>query len=551
MGASEPGVVGFARRHAAAIGGAVVALPLLVAAVRMLVTDGYAPYADLPLIELSVRDVGRHPVELGAYSRFGWFHPGPLMFYALAVPYRLLGSRAVSLPAAAAVLNAGWVFAAAWLGRRRAGLPGLAAVLAGTALVLRAMGASMWTDPWNPSVAVLAFLVFVLACWCLAAGDDVGLVVAVVAGTFALQSHAGYLPFVGLLGVVALGWRIALARARRPALDDASDDASSPRSAARPGSPGAGRTLALRSAVITAAVVGVVLWAPPLLEQATHDPGNLRRIVAYSREAQPVNTMADGARFVAFELGVPPAFVGGELQPGWLGLLDVSAPPLPIGAVLLVAAGVVAAWRREVGALQLVVLAAAGLVAAVVAVSRFADGIFPYLTQWSPVIGMVTWLAIGWTAWVVARPRLPHLARQVVGGLVVATIVVVTGANVVAGATTDPHDLDKSAAVLGVADAAVARLDPAQPVVVELAEPSGGVEALWTADGVITELDRRGFDVRVPETETVWGRRARTDGATQVVAVRRMVDDLPADWQGRSPDARVGDYAVWAGPRPT
>ena len=216
MRAPDSAAVAFARRHAAALGGAVVALPLLVAAVRMLTTDGYAPYADLPLIELSVRDVGRHPVLLGAYSRFGWFHPGPLMFYVLAVPYRLLGSRAASLPAAAALVNAGWVFAAAWLARRRAGLPGLAAVLAGTALVLRAMGSDHWTDPWNPSVAVLAFLVFVVACWCLAAGDDVGLVVAVVAGSFALQSHAGYLPLVGLVGVVAVGWRVALVRARRP-----------------------------------------------------------------------------------------------------------------------------------------------------------------------------------------------------------------------------------------------------------------------------------------------------------------------------------------------
>ena len=124
-----------------------------------------------------------------------------------------------------------------------------------------------------------------------------------------------------------------------------------------------------------------------------------------------MTTVGDGGRFVAFELGVPPAWIVGELAPGWLGLVDVSRPPFPVGALLLVAAGAVAVWRREADALRLVVLAAGATVAGIVAVSRFADGIFPYLTQWSPVVGLVVWLAIAWTVEVLGGPALRPPAR--------------------------------------------------------------------------------------------------------------------------------------------
>ncbi|MGZ8735026.1 MAG: hypothetical protein ACXW1M_07545, partial [Acidimicrobiia bacterium] len=54
--------------------------------------DAYRAIADDALIELQTRDVGTRAVFLGPYSRFGWYHPGPALFYVLAVPYRLLGS---------------------------------------------------------------------------------------------------------------------------------------------------------------------------------------------------------------------------------------------------------------------------------------------------------------------------------------------------------------------------------------------------------------------------------------------------------------------------
>ncbi|MFP5487294.1 MAG: hypothetical protein ACLGHQ_03180 [Acidimicrobiia bacterium] len=47
---------------------------------------------DIALIELRIRDVlSAHPPLTGAYSRYGWDHPGPAFFWLAALPYRLLG----------------------------------------------------------------------------------------------------------------------------------------------------------------------------------------------------------------------------------------------------------------------------------------------------------------------------------------------------------------------------------------------------------------------------------------------------------------------------
>lgn len=74
-----------------------VVLPLGAAAAGQVFAVGgdYHAAGDLADIELHTRDVGRHQVEPGQYSRGGWSHPGPALFYALALPYRLSGSSSI------------------------------------------------------------------------------------------------------------------------------------------------------------------------------------------------------------------------------------------------------------------------------------------------------------------------------------------------------------------------------------------------------------------------------------------------------------------------
>ena len=102
---------------------ALAVLPLVVSTIALALGHTYRPSADEAWIELQVRDIGHHAVLLGPYSRFGWFHPGPLLYYLLWLPYRLTGGSGASLGIAALTLNALTVVAIAFVSRRRGGLP--------------------------------------------------------------------------------------------------------------------------------------------------------------------------------------------------------------------------------------------------------------------------------------------------------------------------------------------------------------------------------------------------------------------------------------------
>ena len=63
---------------------------LIVAAVRTRIH--WFPIQDQAVLDMRVRDLirGRDVPLVGAFSRFGWSHPGPIWFYVLA-PFRAIG----------------------------------------------------------------------------------------------------------------------------------------------------------------------------------------------------------------------------------------------------------------------------------------------------------------------------------------------------------------------------------------------------------------------------------------------------------------------------
>src|SRR5437016_1926581 len=70
----------------------IVVLPLVVTTLA-LVGAHWHPSSDDALEVLKIRDVGgRHTPLTGAPSRFGWDHPGPLLFWILA-PFRVLAGN--------------------------------------------------------------------------------------------------------------------------------------------------------------------------------------------------------------------------------------------------------------------------------------------------------------------------------------------------------------------------------------------------------------------------------------------------------------------------
>jgi hypothetical protein len=265
----------------------VVGLPLVVAAIALRGERWY-PVLDLAMTEFRVRDVGTsHTPLIGLPGRIGEYpeqgsHPGPLSFYLLAPVYRLFGASSWAMEAGTVVIHLGAITTALWIGHRRAGWKGVAAVGALLAVVIRGYGQVPLTQPWNPYLPLLAWIVVLLATWAVLCGDHLMLIPLVVAATLGAQTHVPYLLLGAGMFAVALG--VVIARLVR--------------------APAAPRRAPRRS-IFWAIAAGVALWIPPLVDQLTNDPGNVRVLADhFGSPSEPVLGLGDGVRLALRHLDV-------------------------------------------------------------------------------------------------------------------------------------------------------------------------------------------------------------------------------------------------------
>jgi hypothetical protein len=443
-----------------------LAVPLVVALV-VLRTPTWHPLADAALIEMRVRDVGtRHSPLVGPYGRIAGLgetgsHPGPLMFYALWPLYRLAGADGWALELACLVIAFAAAVVAIWIGHRRGGWRLALAVTAVLVLLARAYGFERLAEAWNPHLPLLWWVVFLLAVWSVACGDLPLLPVAVLAGTFCVQSHVGYAGLVGgLLVAVAMGLRR-----------------------------GAWRWAALSVGL------GALLWLPPIVDQAVNEPGNLHILVANFRHPPAARPPFDQVAHAWISHLDPTELVTTHLSPRGSAI-----PGLVLLAVWLAAAAL--AWRRrhaELVRLHLLVGGAAALGFA--SMSRVLGPIWPYLTLWAWGTTAVMVLAVVWTALTLmpARAAPPALAALGAATAVLAALFTVDATS------AELRDAPLSGAVDRLAAATEARLrqDPAR------CGDRCRYQVSWEdpmylgspAYSLIVELERRGFDAGAPPQE--------------------------------------------------
>ena len=310
-----------------------VALPVLGLAVA---NGPYGPTEDHALLELGVRRVvAGHPPTLGVYSRFGWYHPGPALYYLLAGPYLLLGGSSMALPVAALAVNAMCLAAVALLMRRHRGLLAALWALLVCLLYLRQLPGSFLLEVWNPYLPMLPFLVAALLCWAALQGDRWALPVALVILSACVQAHVSYA--VGAVALLAVTVVLLVWLRRRRGV---------PGPTARGWAIGGAATL--------------LVWLPPLWQQvAASGGGNLSALAAGLGGRAP-DAPGPGAavRLVGTELGRLPAFVFG-IRPGpsvggpahWSVQLGLAAVAV-LGLAALIATG-----GRDRSGLLLVVVA--------------------------------------------------------------------------------------------------------------------------------------------------------------------------------------------------
>lgn len=376
---------------AVALPGAVVLI--FVAAGVALSRRSWSPQFDFATMELNVRDVGSHTPLVGPYSRYGWFHPGPLLYFLLAIPYRVLGSDPIALAIGAALLNGAAFAAIVWVALRRGGaVLGVLTVVA-TSVLSIAMGSNL-VDPWGPYITVLPLILLVFVAWSASCGEAAWcLPVGVVLGTFLVQTHVGYAPVVLALGAWIVAWWVVELRRRGP--DAERTD---------------GRRLWWGAAVAVGAAS--LLWAPVAWEALRDGGGNLTALWDYFTARSASAGAATGWDLVARQLTIPAPWLGAaeDLAP----LTVVLAPraggfPIALAAFAL-ASGAAVIRRDPVWRLDAVV--ALCIPAAWFAMASIQGPLVAYLARWTWAVGMLTWLATAWTAWCLVRGRLPRPAGR-------------------------------------------------------------------------------------------------------------------------------------------
>jgi hypothetical protein len=461
------------------LGLVLVLLPVL-AVVVLRTGHRYVPIGDEALIDLRVRDVFTSNTPLvGAYSR-GFNHPGPLLYWLLAPLSVVAGGAAWATLVGAALLQGAAIAASGWVAYRRGGLLLALGVLAALGFAYSSFTRDVQLlQPWNPYVAFPFFMLYLLQVWSIALGVRWQVLGAAVVGTLLVQLHVGYLPVV----VVPALWALVVVlvdRRRRISVADSE-------AAAQP-----------RWRVVLASTGGalVALWAVPVCQQLTRNPGNLSELWDYFRDAGHSIGLGAGAGIYAAEFHLLPPWLGGSNR---LELFTDRVEPASVWWLLLAIAvfvvGLAAARRSGRRADQrMVELAGVTAVTSIAAIARVSVVPQEFLFPWRVISAVFVVLAMVWAVANLAQLERRSVARPAV---VVLLLVVIVGFSVVRAR----DDVWRHRQVLGPRDGYATRLFDTvradaprdRPLLVR----GMGSTTDGFAQGLIDDLDRDGVDVRV------------------------------------------------------
>jgi hypothetical protein len=489
------------RDRRAAIALTAVALAPVIATVVCRAGRSYLPVQDIAVIDLRIRDVFTvHTPLVGAYSRYGWNHPGPLMFYLLGPLSALAGGAAWATLVGAALLQGLAVVLAAWLAWRRGGLPLTMGVLAAIMLAYLATGPWIMLEAWNPHVAFPFLALFILQIWSIGEGDRWEILGAALVGSFLVQTHIGYAPLVVAGAVVA-----AFTWAKN--LRD-----------------GTVRRGAYRLPLAAAVGATVVLWIPPMVEQLTSPRGNFSRIGSYfvGGGGGTVAGFGTALGLLAAEFRfVPPWLGGSDLQVPFIG----SAAPasklwLLLPAVLLAGGYLALRGRRSRSEFRLLCLVTVLLGVGLVAIGRSAVPAFAYLFYWRIMLATMFVLAVGWVLWVRWRQSMPGIVQRacavtacaaIISGSSYLTVSIVHHSRYVSTFEQSTGELVAQLRAHGL---------PEHPVLIRTAgSPLGGVQG-----GIIDEMDRLGVPVKVDDSKGFQFGYQRTATPAQVQSIWYVVE---------------------------
>ena len=343
-------------------------LPVVISLINAL-RGGAILVGDRAIFALLVKDAatGSFP-SVGQYSWHGWNHPGALIFYVFAPFHWLSGGASWGLFVGVAFYSCALLVLIAWLGYRLRGTWGSALGVATLAACWVSVGRIASVDAWTPYLALPLFILFCFAALGVTERDRPSMWLLWVSGAVVVQVHIGYLPLVGLVGLVAciVFWWTG----------------GNQRSITRP--------------IATA----VLLFSPYLfhLRQAVRNLGDLAQYFVTTDE--PSIGWARALRVMSFEMSLQASWLAGPSEVGLVGEAPPSSLTWFVGVVLGLLAMTLWVWRSPENSPRHKYLYSAPLVwtmlvAGTVAVSQVRGYLFPYVVLWRSVIVIfvLAWIA--------------------------------------------------------------------------------------------------------------------------------------------------------------
>ena len=439
---------------------------------------------DGALLEMSTRDVFSRQILLGPYSRFLFFHPGPLYFVLRYPIYMLFGQRSSSLLIATVLIITVCLFGIWKIVQSKLGYGSSLLLSLVFALFLVVMDKTLWLSEWNPHIIMFPILLFIFSSAAFSAGHSKYIFLCVITGSLVAQSHIAGIPILMgtfLMAGFFLVYPLVIGSSRT-----------------------IGPSFSWKHILMGFGVL-VILWAPPLYEQFTAEKGNMTKIQEFFEENSPDVSNEEVLLFwskslTGFELNI----FAESIKRSGAG----DTVPTIIIAVRLLLLSISFSVLRRMGnhrflcGLILLVILSHGIT--YYSVGQVRGELNTYLIEWMGVLAPISWFSIAAAFLVHVRNRFPASLRWLAASGITAAIlyisIVVTG-DVSGYQRTDLHESwVNELAVKSISDDLAILMDQNPDTFFVLEMHTWDCWAVAT--GIMNNLEKRGFNIVM--ADNIW-----------------------------------------------
>jgi hypothetical protein len=321
---------------------------------------------DVALELLRSRDVWGHTPFVGPFSRYGWSHPGPALFFIFSIPAHFPINPSLALSLFSLILKWTPLATALIIILRKMGRTPAIVFAAFANLFLLHHRDEIWTI-WNPTIGLCLFILLVIAV-CALPDNSKTLVFSLFAGSILIQSHIGFVIPVATLILLA-SWKFFLAQRK-----------------------GQHRHW-IRTLVVSGTLTSL-LWLPPIFDSISGS-GNLQDVFSFFVSDENGPSESVGLKY-SIEI------ISNQLIPfsTWNGRSDLTAGGQAASAsvVWLVVTALFFSYLLKITRKQITYkfrfpLIVSGLlvITSIPTIARSSSPAFPYLFGWITAIALIFW----------------------------------------------------------------------------------------------------------------------------------------------------------------